>query len=121
MDIAGVWTPHIGGTLKFWTVKGGILELIASEEGFSNHFIGSPEQRLSAISDVDGNGTPDLIVPSSDRGTLRMMGFVKGRLEQVASLPLPDSVDKVIAVIGKGQKTLITLGLSDNSTMVVHR
>ncbi len=121
IDIAGVWTPHIGGTLKFWTLRGKKLKQIGSMRGFSNHFIGSREQRLSAISDVDGNGTLDLVLPSAGRDALRMIGFVNGKLKELATINMPRQIDKAIAVTGKGKKSIFTVGLSDGSTYAVHR
>jgi len=41
-DIAYVETPHIGGTLRIWTLRGGRLVEIARARGFSNHRIGEP-------------------------------------------------------------------------------
>ena len=120
-DLAGVWTPHIGGTLKFWSLRGKHLKQIGSMRGFSNHFIGSRDQRLSAISDVDGNGTLDLALPSAGRDALRVIGFVKGSLKELASINMPRQIDKAIAVTGKGKKSIFTVGLSDGSTHAVHR
>ena len=119
LDIAGVWTPHIGGTLKFWSLHGKTLKQIGSMRGFSNHFIGSREQRLSAISDIDSNGTLDLVLPSASRDALRMVGFVKGRLNELASVNMPRQIDKAIAVTGKGKKSIFTIGLSDGSIHAV--
>ncbi len=121
LDIAGVWTPHIGGTLKFWTLRGNTLKKIGSMPGFSNHFIGSREQRLSAIADVDKNGTLDLILPSAGRDVLRMVGFVKGRLKQLAAIKLPRQIDKAIAVTHKEKYPIFTIGLSDGASHAVHR
>ena len=39
-DIAYVETPHIGGTLRVWTMQDGALVQIAEQGGFSNHRIG---------------------------------------------------------------------------------
>ncbi|MBL4892313.1 MAG: hypothetical protein JKX91_10935, partial [Rhizobiaceae bacterium] len=70
LEIAAVITPHIGGTLRFYKYSRGKLLRRAAASGFSNHVIGSREQRLSAILDFDGNRTPDLALPSADRRSL---------------------------------------------------
>jgi len=121
LDIAGVWTPHIGGTLRFWTLDNGKLKQIGALGGFSNHFIGSPEQRLSAIGNIDGNGTPDLILPSAGRDVLRMIGFQNGKLVELASIKMSAKIDKAIAIAGHGPKAIITVGLEDGSTVAVYR
>ena len=121
LDIAGVWTPHIGGTLRFWTLSNGQLKQIGTIDGFSNHFIGSYEQRLSAIGDLDGNGTPDLILPSAGRDVLRMIGFEKGQLVELGSIKMPTQIDKAIAISGSGKQTVLTLGLKDGSTWAAYR
>lgn len=41
-DVAYVETPHLGGTLRFWSFRGGRERLLASAPGFSNHRIGEP-------------------------------------------------------------------------------
>ncbi len=120
-DIAGVWTPHIGGTLKIWTLLEGRLKKIGSLAGFSNHFIGSQEQRLSAIHDVSGNGKKDLILPSADRQSLRMVGFVKGRLRELARIKLPYKIDKAIEARDNNGKAIITLGLENDATYAVYK
>ena len=39
-DIAYVETPHLGKTLRFWTIRGGELREIAALRGVTNHKIG---------------------------------------------------------------------------------
>jgi len=74
-QIAAVWTPHIGGTLKYWTWDKGKLSISGEAYGFSNHFIGSREQELSTVNDFNGNGVSDLALPSADRKAVRIMTF----------------------------------------------
>jgi hypothetical protein len=118
-DIAGVWTPHIGGTLKFWTLARGRLKKIGSITGFSNHFIGSRDQRLSAVRDVNGDGIADLALPSANRKALRIVGFAKGRLVEHANIKLPHKIDKAIAANRKENAPVFTFGLADDSTWTV--
>lgn len=108
-EIAYVQTPHIGGTLFFYAFENDRLVKIAEKYGFSNHWIGSREMRLSAVADADGDGRPDLAVPSANRQTLRIIGLTGNLVTDIASVLLPAPINKAIDVAGTG----FTVGLSD--------
>ena len=119
-QIAAVWTPHIGGTLKYWTWSKGKLSLSGEARGFSNHFIGSREQDLSTVNDFNGNGVSDLALPSADRKSVRIMTFrgsARGKktLEEFARISLPARVDKAMSSRFEDGKIIITVGLEDGS------
>lgn len=120
-EIAYVRTPHIGGTLIFYAFENGKLVRVAEMDGFSNHLIGATEMRLSAIADVDGDGAPDLAVPSADRRQLRIVGFAKGRLTDRGSANLPTAIDKAIGVAGSGQATRFVVGLESGEVYAIGR
>ncbi|MHA1545694.1 MAG: FG-GAP repeat domain-containing protein, partial [Alphaproteobacteria bacterium] len=71
-EIAVVTTPHIGGTLQLWSVRGTRLVKLVAVPGFSNHAIGSRVLDNSAVADFDGDGIVDIAVPSANRRTLRL-------------------------------------------------
>ncbi|MBB5514203.1 hypothetical protein FHS89_000201 [Rubricella aquisinus] len=52
-DIAYVETPHLGKTLRFWTLRNGDLTQIAATGGVTNHRIGE-DFITSAVRDCDG-------------------------------------------------------------------
>ena len=99
IDIATVVTPHIGGTLEIWSYTGSRLVQTASEYGFSNHFIGSPNLGLSAVGDVTGDGKPDIAIPDATRRQLRIMSLLGSRVEQSASINLPEKIDANIGFL----------------------
>lgn len=93
-QIAYVTTPHIGGTLKLIGYENGASRQYGDAYGFSNHWIGSRELRLSATMMIDG--VLALALPSANRGTLRIMTFAKSGPEQIAAIQLPGRIDKAI-------------------------
>lgn len=87
VELAYVQTPHIGGSLKLLEYRRGEMTVEYQAEGFSNHAIGSTVLDLHAIEDLDGDGRPELRVPSADRGRWRVMGIRDGRLVQLDLRP----------------------------------
>jgi hypothetical protein len=120
-EIAYVETPHIGGTLFIYEYAEGALVPIGTLAGFSNHKIGATELRLSAVADVNGDGRMDLVLPSDDRRTLRIVGFVDSVFVEVASAELTSRIDKAIAVRGSGQDVRFVVGLENGEVYEVHR
>jgi hypothetical protein len=120
-EIAFVRTPHIGGTLFFYQYRNGSLSEIAAIDGFSNHVIGSREMRLSAITDVNGDGLADIALPSDSRRHLRIVGFEDGNPVDLAVVPLPGRIDRAIAVDRNGSTTGFVVGLDDGSVFRIWR
>ncbi len=114
-EIALVKTPHTGGELQFWRLQGSSLKRIAAANGFSNHFIGSRAQGLSATLDTNGDGRLDIVVPSADRTKLRAMTLQGGSVKELHTIDLGAPVSGNITRAGgtklgvpvKGGKRLI--------------
>lgn len=120
-EIAFVRTPHIGGTLFFFSYRDGSLSNVGMIDGFSNHVIGSKEMRLSAVTDINGDGRADLALPANDRRLLRIIGFDGDRPTELAVIRLPARIDKAIAGRRSGPQASFTVGLDDGSTMRISR
>jgi hypothetical protein len=121
LEIAEVVTPHIGGTLRLWHFdrQAGKLEAIADAFGFSNHFIGSRELRLSAAADLDGDGLSELALPSADRKALRIMKFAGGNAAEIVAMKLPARIDKAIGVIAEADGPAFITGLESGELVLV--
>ena len=92
MEIAAVITPHIGGTLQLYEMKGNRLTKDHAAYGFSNHKIGSRNLGLSVVADVNGDQIPDLIVPDASRRNLLGISFATGKSRELFRIPLNDPI-----------------------------
>lgn len=86
MDIAYVETPHLGGLLRVWTYQDGKLTELASLRGFSNHSIGASRVSLSRVLDHNGDGKPDLALPSFNGDVIHIVSLGK-ELSIIDTLP----------------------------------
>jgi len=126
LQIAEVITPHIGGTLQFWTWKRDKLVASGSALGFSNHAIGSRNQDLSAVEDFNGDGVDDLAVPNARRNALRIMSF-SGKangdkmLKELATIPLPSEIKTNIFIEEAPNAFQLQFGLRDGSRWAVQQ
>jgi len=120
-EIAYVQTPHIGGTLFMYAYENERLIRVGSLFGFSNHIIGSTEMRLSAVADIDGDGRPELALPSADRRRLRVVGFNDRRLIDRGAAVLPSPIDKAIATRGTGRAIRFIVGLENGRLLGIGR
>ena len=121
LQVAFVETPHIGGTLKLATFGPRGVEIVAVAGGFSNHEIRAREQRLSATADIDGDGRPDLALPDARRERMRLVRFVPGAVDDLASIPLPGRVNRPVIAEGRGQRLRFITGLSTGEIVSVSR
>lgn len=89
-EVAIVVTPHIGGTLQFWSYADRTLSLNASRYGFSNHAIGSRIQKMSVV--LPAKFGARLVLPDASRRTLVEVTLRAGKVEITRSLQLPGQI-----------------------------
>lgn len=101
LEVAIVKTPHIGGRLEFWRLRGNGLSRVGALDGFSNHVIGSRSLGLSAIVDVDGDGIRDLVLPDAARTSLVAVSLAGGRARVIGRVGLPAPVTGNLSASGQ--------------------
>jgi hypothetical protein len=117
IEIAWVETPHIGGVLKVARLYGHgenrALEPFAELAGFSNHARGSRELFGGTTFDWNGDGRPDLILPSADRKRIRVVAFESGKLKAIDEMEIGGEIDSPLVAAdfngdGRGELLLVT-------------
>lgn len=117
-DIALVRQPHVVGRLELWSWKNRTLTKVTEIADVSNHFIGSRALGLSWTADFDGDGHPDLAIPSLDRGTLRIIGFAP-EIRDIARVRLPARITTNIGAVEFGGKLAMITGVEDGRLVLI--
>jgi hypothetical protein len=117
-DIALVRTPHLDGVLQVWTWDKGKLVLKHEASGFSNHALGSTALDNAAAVDTDGNGSPELVIPTLDRASLAILSLKDG-VKEFRRIALPARVERGVAALGSGKDTHILAALEDGRVALV--
>lgn len=115
--IAAVITPHIAGSLRLYRLEGRTLVEVARLDGATNHVIGSRDLDLARITDIDGDGRPEIVVPAQDRLSLTAVSFAGGRGRIVARAVVPSPIIRLepmnggAAVVHLQDRSTVTLAL----------
>jgi len=88
-EIAYVDRPHIRGELVFLEWRGGRLREQARKGGYANHHGGSTVQDLSEVADVDGDGTPDLVLPVRGYSAIAAVALTPDGAHRIAEVEIP--------------------------------
>lgn len=117
-EIVLVRTPHLEGRLQVWALDAGALRLRHEAPGYSSHAAGSTALDNAAAADLDGDGTPEIVVPTLDRGAIAILGARSG-LQERARIPLPAKAGRGLAVLGSGKAARIVVAMEDGRVAVI--
>ncbi len=122
-EVAYVETPHIGGILRIWQLDRARLVELGSLSGFSNHAIGSRALGLSAILDLDGDGSEEILLPDAARRSLVMVSFAGRRFEELGRLAhqRPIVTDFLVGDQDGNGRDDVAYGLSDGTWVLLRR
>ncbi|CAN1551196.1 hypothetical protein MCEMSEM23_02191 [Rhabdaerophilaceae bacterium] len=76
--IAAVVTPHLAGSLRWYSLTGSTLSEIAQINGYTNHIIGKRDLDLARIVKVLPDGPPHIVIPALDRRSLAAISLRGG-------------------------------------------
>ena len=101
-EVAAVVTPHLAGALTLYERDGATLVPSIVRPGYSNHVIGARHMRQAAVVDGNGDGVPDILLPSLDRHRLHLIAVVDDGFAELASVALPQKIASDLWPLGEG-------------------
>lgn len=105
-ELVAIRTPDINGAVQFlrYNAETNSLDTVGEKEGYTSHMIGSRNVDMAVAGDFNGDGQPEVVLPSQDRtrivgvqhtteGVLEMWSLpVNGRIvTNLSAVVLPDS------------------------------
>lgn len=101
-ELAVVRKPHVDRTVEFYRLDGEDLTVTATHEGFASHTYASRNLDGGLAADLDADGRPELLVPTTDRGTLAAVRRTADGAETAWQLSLDGTLATNVAGVALG-------------------
>ena len=105
-ELVDVLTPHIGGVVEFYRHNGDHLEIVASLPGYTSHVIGSRNLDMAVAGDFNGDGQPEIVLPTQDRTSIAGLQRTADGVQEVWRLPLDGVLSTNLSAVTLPDHTL---------------
>ena len=113
-ELAAVRKPHVDRTVEFYRLEGGGLSVVATLSGFASHTYGSRNLDGGLAADLDADGRPELLVPTTDRRTLAAVRRTETGATTAWSLPLDGELETNLTGVALGDgRVAVGAGTAD--------
>ncbi len=117
--LAAVVTPHLAGSLRLYRLAGRALVEVSRIDGFTNHRLGERDLDLAQTGDIDGDGTPEIVIPSLSRLELAAISFKGGRADVLGKAPVKPRVARFLAL--RGPRATIETDAGERLDVIIGR
>ncbi|WP_376989044.1 hypothetical protein [Bosea sp. R86505] len=117
--LAAVVTPHLAGSLRLYRLAGAALVEVSRIDGFTNHRLGERDLDLARIGDIDGDGTPEIVIPSLSRQDLAAIGFKGGRAVVLGKASVKQRIARFPAM--RGPRATIETDTGERLDVIIGR
>ena len=99
LELAAVRTPHIGGVVEFYQMRGDKLEIVVRVPGYSSHTLGSRNLDRAIAGDLDGDGHFELLVPDQAQEFLGAIRHTQDGAETAWRIPIGAKLSTNLAAV----------------------
>ncbi len=118
MQLVEVLTPHIGGIVRFYEFDGASLSIVAQLGGYTSHIIGSRNLDMAVAGDFDGDGQPEIVLPSQDRTRIAGIANTANGAQVMWELPIDGVLSTNLAATRTPQGLMLAVGRTDGTVRV---
>jgi hypothetical protein len=89
-ELVAVLTPEVNGTVEFYryNAEAQSLDIVVQQSGYSSHVIGTINLDMAVGGDFNGDGQPEIVLPSQDRTRIVGLQHTTEGVREMWSLPV---------------------------------